>query len=129
MMSSMSATEYELFVRDYIQGLQDQFVADLQSIVVEHDQTKMGRSGATHQFDVYLEIRNPINVIRIAIECKNYTTADVEIGRVRDFFGALTDVGASGVMVTTNKYQAGAIKFAEHYGINLIVLPTLGVRS
>lgn len=59
---------------------------------------------------------------KVAIECKNYSTA-ISKGKVRDFFGVLSDIGnLSGIMVTKKGYQKGAKELAEYYGINLMVI-------
>lgn len=56
---------------------------------------------------------------RFAIECKNYSK-EVSVGRVRDFFGVIHDVGnVKGIFITKKGYQSGAAKFGEHYGISL----------
>ena len=56
---------------------------------------------------------------RVAIECKNYSYG-VSIGKVRDFYGVISDLeDVKGIMVTTVGYQKGAKKFADYYGISL----------
>ncbi|MEK8128856.1 restriction endonuclease [Paenibacillus filicis] len=56
---------------------------------------------------------------RIAIECKNYTN-DIQIGRIRDFFGVVYDIGnIKGIFVTKKGYQSGAKSYADYYGISL----------
>ena len=63
-------------------------------------------------------------VHRVAIECKNYNQK-IPIGRVRDFFGVLYDVGnIKGIMACKEGYQDGAKKFADYYGISLKELRT-----
>ena len=55
-------------------------------------------------------------VHRVAIECKNYNQK-IPIGRVRDFFGVLYDIGnIKGIMACKEGYQDGAKKFADFYG-------------
>ncbi len=56
---------------------------------------------------------------RVAIECKNYSFG-VSIGKVRDFYGVISDLeNVKGIMVTTVGYQKGAKQFADFYGISL----------
>ncbi|TOF18192.1 hypothetical protein CGJ26_24310 [Vibrio parahaemolyticus] len=58
-------------------------------------------------------------VHRVAIECKNYNS-DVSIGKVRDFFAVLHDIGnIKGIFVTKKSYQKGAKESADYYGISL----------
>jgi hypothetical protein len=61
---------------------------------------------------------------KVAIECKNYKRT-VSIGKVRDFYGVLSDLkNVIGIMVTKVGYQEGAKKYADTYGINLKELKT-----
>jgi hypothetical protein len=113
--------EYEKFVQDIYQTLLDS--EDIMPTKVQHNVDIMGRSGCSHQIDVYWEYEIAGVKHRVAIECKNYNTSDIAIGRIRDFFAALIDIGnINGIFVCKNGYQSGAIKFADFYGINLIEL-------
>lgn len=88
---------------------------------VKHDVKLQGKS-ATHQIDVYWEYTFGGVNHRVAIECKNYNT-ELSIAKVRDFYGVLSDIGSiNGILVTKVGYQKGAKKFAEYYGINLVVI-------
>jgi len=111
-------TGYEKFAQEIYQTLLDS--EDIKPTKVQHNVDLIGRSGCKHQIDVYWEYEIAGVTHRVAIECKNYNTSNVPIGRVRDFFGALTDIGnINGIFVCKKGYQSGAIKFAEFYGINL----------
>jgi len=118
--SGMSGSEYERLTRDVYDALLRSEGID--TVVVRHDTDIVGRSGCAHQIDVYWEFRLGGVLFRTAIECKRYASP-VEIGRVRDFYAALSDIGnIQGIVVTTVGYQSGAKKFAEFYGINLLEL-------
>jgi hypothetical protein len=118
--SEMSGTEYECLTRDVYEALLRSEGVD--TVEVRHDTTVVGRSGCAHQIDVYWEFRLGGVLFRTAIECKRYASP-LEIGRVRDFYAALADIGnIQGIVVTTVGYQSGAKKFAEFYGINLLEL-------
>jgi len=110
-------TEYEQFVQTVYQSI---LVAEgVENIVVQHNIELTGRSGCTHQMDVYWEFRLAGQVYRTAIECKAFDQ-DVPIGRVRDFHGVLVDVpGLNGVVATLVGYQSGAKRYAKYYGISL----------
>jgi hypothetical protein len=111
-------TEYEQFVQEVYQALLDN--DDLKPIKVEHNVDLEGCSGCKHQIDVYWEYEIAGIPYRTAIECKNYDTSDISIGKIRDFYGALSDIGnINGIFVCKYGYQSGAKKFADFYGINL----------
>ncbi|MBS1949865.1 MAG: hypothetical protein OJF59_002503 [Cytophagales bacterium] len=112
------AVEYEKFVQDVYQSIVD--AQGYANITVQHNVKLKGRSNQEHQIDIYWEFELAGVKNRVAIECKNYST-EVPIGKVRDFYGVLTDIGnINGVMVSTVGFQSGAKEFASHYGIDLI---------
>ncbi|MEY4893969.1 MAG: hypothetical protein RL751_779, partial [Bacteroidota bacterium] len=89
---------YEKFAQSIYQTLLDN--EDIKPTKVQHNVDLLGRSGCKHQIDVYWEYEIAGIVHRVAIECKNYNTSNISIGRVRDFFAALTDIGnISGIFV------------------------------
>ena len=113
--------EYEKFTQKIYQELIN---ARGISTSVKHDVKLIGRSGQKHQIDVYWEYS--INGIqhKVAIECKNYKK-EIPIGKVRDFYGILSDLtDVSGIMITEVGYQKGAKKYADYYRINLKELRT-----
>ena len=91
----------------------------LLSSSVQHNVKIKGKSGQKHQVDVYWEYNKDGIVHRVVIECKNYSYG-VSIGKVRDFYGVISDLeDVKGIMVTTVGYQKGAKQYADHYGISL----------
>lgn len=103
-------TEYEIFTQEIYQQLVDNDV--LKPTQVHHDVKLVGKSGQKHQIDVYWEYEIDSIIHKVAIECKNYTS-QVSIGKVRDFFGVLFDLGdVDGFMVTKKGYQKG-LKYSE----------------
>lgn len=114
----MTSTEYELFAKEIYEYLLKE---EGLTISVQHNVELDGKA-AKHQIDVYWEFIVAGVKHRVAIECKNYgKNTEVEIGHVRNFFGALYDIGDGirGIMVTKNRYQSGAKKFADYYGIQI----------
>lgn len=110
-------TEYEKFTRELCERLA--LYKGLLSSSVQHNVKLRGKSGLNHQIDVYWEYEKNGEVHRVAIECKNYSYG-VSIGKVRDFYGVISDLeGVKGIMVTTVGYQKGAKQYADHYGISL----------
>lgn len=109
--------EFELFTKRVYQKLKNNEI--LKPTDLKHDVKMKGASGCEHQIDVYWEYEKDGRKYRFAIECKNYYSK-VSIGRVRDFFGVLYDLGnVQGIMVSANGFQTGAKKFAKQYGIKL----------
>ncbi len=112
-------TEYELFAQQVYQRLLSFNNNGLKTIKVQHDVKQKGESGATHQIDVYWEYEIESEVKKVIVECKNYSNP-ISIGKVRDFFGVLTDINsAKGIMATTKGFQSGAKQFADYYNIEL----------
>lgn len=115
---SKEYVEYEKFAQDIFQTLLDD--EEIKPIKVQHNVNIKGRSGCKHQIDVYWEFEIACVTHRVAIECKNYNTSNIPIGRIRDFYGALADIGnITGIFVCKNGYQSGAVSFAKYYGIDL----------
>lgn len=85
----------------------------------QHDIKLMGRSQVRHQIDVYFEREEDGVWKKYAIECKNYASR-VEIGRVRDFWAAIEDIGdINGIFMAKSGYQIGAIRYGTHKQISL----------
>lgn len=113
-------TEYELLAQEIYQILLDS--ESVRTIKINHNILVEGISGQKHQIDVFWEYNLAGVVHKVAIECKNYNKR-VSVGKVRDFSGVLRDIpNTIGIMLTTIGYQEGAIKYADTYGINLMVL-------
>ena len=117
-LSKMNANiEYERFTQEIYQELVNADV--LKATRVQHNVKLKGKSGQEHQIDVYWEYEIAGVRHRVAIECKNYNKK-VEIGKVRDFYGVLSDLNnVAGIMVTKVGYQKGAKEYASTYGITL----------
>ena len=114
--------EYEKFTQEIYQELVNADV--LKTTKVQHNVKLKGRSGQEHQIDVYWEYEIAGTQHRVAIECKNYKIP-VAIGKVRDFYGVLSDLNnVAGIMVTKVGYQKGAKEYASEYGISLKELRT-----
>ena len=117
-----AGTDFELLVQAIYQEILDS--ENFDTIKVEHDVNIEGKSGQSHQIDVYWEIMIAGVLARVAVECKDYAS-NVSVGRLRDFYGALDDIGnIIGIFVTTKGYQKGAKVFAEHKGITLKTVST-----
>lgn len=112
--------EFELFVK----AIYEEILAldGYDTIKVAHDVSLLGRSKQPHQIDVYWEFKLAGITHRVAVECKDYKNT-ISVGKVRDFYGALEDIGSiHGIFVTTKGYQSGAITYAKHKNISLKVI-------
>jgi hypothetical protein len=110
-------TEYEKLTQDIYQTLNAN--ESFKNIKVQHNVKIKGKSGCEHQIDVYWEFTNMGEIHKVAIECKNYNK-EVSIGKIRDFFGVLHDIGnVKGIFVTKIGYQKGAKLFGDYYDISL----------
>jgi len=112
--------EFEIFVK----AIYDEILKQdgYENVIVKHDVNIMGKSGQLHQVDIYWEFNIAGVSHKVAVECKEYKNT-VSVGKIRDFYAALEDVGnINGIFVTTKGYQSGAIKYAEHKNISLKVV-------
>lgn len=115
-----SSTAYEKFVREVHQSLVNQDA--VKNIDVQHNVTIKGKSGATHQIDVYWEFEVAGNVYKTCIECKEHSSA-VKKTHVASFIAVLDDIGGvTGIFVTTKSYQKGAKLLAKQGNVRLLVL-------
>ena len=116
-------TEYELLVAQIHQGML-QFDG-VENISVKHDVTITGKSGATHQIDVYWEFKLAGVIYRTCVECKNYKSA-IKKSQVASFAEILRDIGnADGIIATTSSYQKGARLLAQANNIRLVLVNNL----
>ncbi|EHH1174012.1 TPA: restriction endonuclease [Vibrio parahaemolyticus] len=116
-MAKNSGKQFELLVKAIYEEILSQ--DSVESIEVKHDVSLVGKSGQEHQIDVYWSFKIGGETMQVAIECKDYKSA-VSVGRIRDFWAALDDIGnIKGIFVTTKGYQSGAVTFANHHKIAL----------
>lgn len=115
--------EYELLVARILQGMlkYDGF----ENLCVDHDVTLIGKSGATHQIDVFWEFKAAGTVYRTCVECKNYNSAVKKL-HVAAFSATLSDIGnANGIIATTSSFQKGAKLLAEQNNVRLVLVNNL----
>ncbi|WP_196799880.1 restriction endonuclease [Mariprofundus ferrooxydans] len=116
-------TEYELLVARILQGMlkYDGF----ENLHVEHDVVLTGKSGATHQIDVFWEFKAAGTIYRTCVECKNYASAVKKL-HVAAFSATLADIGnANGIIATTHSFQKGAKLLAQQNNIRLVLINNL----
>lgn len=114
------AIEYELLTRAIYESVLQQ--DGVENVEVKHNVQVAGRSGVSHQIDVFWEFIQVGITHRVLIECKNYSS-NLSLEKARSFFGVLHDVGnARGLIVTRTGFQSGVIDFCKYYGIGLKLL-------
>lgn len=89
-------------------------------IKVENKYDIVGKSGTTHNIDVYYQFELNGIVHRVIFECKNWKSK-VSKDKVLTLKAIIDDIPNSvGIMVAPKGYQSGAKTFAEHHDIELI---------
>jgi len=113
-------TKYEILVAQIHQAMLD--YDGFENLRVEHNVTLTGKSGSTHQIDVYWEFIAAGLTYRTCIECKNYSSS-VKKSHVAAFSEILRDIGnVNGVIATTVSFQKGAKLLANHNNIRLVLV-------
>jgi hypothetical protein len=96
----------------------------VQTIIIEPNKILHGKSGATHQVDVYWEFVAGATARKCAIEAKHW---DKPVSRreLSKFRAVLKDLQGQhkGVFVASSGYQKGARTYAERHGIDVYIFP------
>ena len=80
----------------------------------------IGRSGASHEIDVFYEFERAGVPHRVAIECKD-TGRPVTKGQVQEFYAKVIDLqNVVPIVVSRHGFQEGAKQYADHYDIHLL---------
>jgi hypothetical protein len=115
---SQDSDSYELLVKNLHEALLKH--DGVETINVQHNVKLIGKSGASHQIDVYWEFKLAGVTYKTCIECKYYKRS-VEKSHIAAFSGILEDLGnATGIFATCSDYQSGAKLFAQAKGIRLV---------
>jgi hypothetical protein len=111
-----SSKDYELLVREIYQQMLDQDQA--LNVVVQQNVQKQGRATG-HQIDVYWELCLGGVTHKVAVQAKRWKNP-IRKGDVLTFKGVLEDLpGTIGIMVTSSRYQKGAVDVAKAAGITI----------
>ncbi|WP_373598708.1 restriction endonuclease [Paraclostridium bifermentans] len=90
------------------------------NIKVERNVKIVGKSGTTHQIDVYYQFEMNGITHRVIIECKDHNKR-VEKSMIQSFKGVIDDIGnCTGIFASRNGFQSGAKEYAKYYDIELI---------
>ncbi len=117
------STKYEILTKELHEAL---LRSDgVESIKVLHNVKIKGKSGATHQIDVYWEFILAGVKYKTCIECK-HLDHPVRKSHIATFATILEDIGnTTGIFATTTGFQKGAIQLANQRGIRLILVNAL----
>jgi hypothetical protein len=109
--------EFELFVAELYKTSDD--------LIVSHDVTETGKSGAKRQVDVMVIQKNKLHTTKTIIECKRWK--DPVDRHIIDVLAAsIKDLGANkGVIFTTKGYEEGAVLYAKHENIDILMIRDL----
>lgn len=105
------------------------FVADMYGedpdLLVEHNVTETGKSGAKRQIDVRFTHHVKAHTYVTIVECKRWKDK-VDRDRIDVLAATIEDLNASkGVMFTTTGFEPGAEAYAKQKGIDLFVVRDL----
>lgn len=121
---------YEELTRDLVRRLG--ILRGVTTVRLERDVSIQGKA-THHQIDVIWQFRAPgtEQVQTILFECRHYK-APIKKGRLLEFKGVIDDIAEyegprsvdnpSGTMVTLSRYQVGARRVAETYGLTIAEL-------
>lgn len=91
-------------------------------VQVQHDVKLQGKSGATHQIDVFWEFNLAGVTYKTLVEAKDWKSP-VEKEQILSLKAKIDDIpNSNGIFVSRTGYQAGAKTYAEHNGIQLYTL-------
>jgi hypothetical protein len=107
----------------------ERFVAGIyaedENLLVEHNVTLIGKSGATRQIDVRFTHTVKAHTYVTVVECKRWKDR-VTRERIDVLAATIEDVNASkGVMFTTTGFEPGAEAYAKQKGIDLFLVRDL----
>lgn len=113
--------EFELFVKKI-------YEVD-PNLIVEHNVTLVGKSGAKRQIDVLITQKSKLHTYITLVECKKWKKK-VDRARVDVMVASIEDLNASkGVIFTTNGYEEGAEKYAASKNIDIFVIRELNDKD
>lgn len=111
------------FISDW--GGFEKLVADMHqtgAVSVEKNIVLTGKSGAPRQIDVLLIHQEGLYTHKTLVECKYWNTK-ITRQHIDAMAAAVEDLNAAkGVFFTTKGYQSGAIKVAQHKGIDIFIV-------
>lgn len=113
--------DYEVLVQSIFQEIHNQETAN--NIIVERDVKLIGKSGTTHQIDVFWQFEIGGIKYSTIVQAKDWASS-VKQEQILALKSVLDDLPRQprGIIVTRKGFQKGARKFAESHGIELFEL-------
>lgn len=104
----------------------EQFVAELykdsDEVLVQHNVTETGKSGAKRQIDVKVTQKTKLHTLTTIIECKRWKEK-VDRQIIDVLFASVEDLNANkGAIFTTQGYEEGAIQYARSKNIDIFII-------
>lgn len=104
----------------------EQFVAELykdsDEVLVQHNVTETGKSGAKRQIDVKVTQKTKLHNLTTIIECKRWKEK-VDRQIIDVLFASVEDLNANkGAIFTTQGYEEGAIQYARSKNIDIFII-------
>ncbi len=120
-MRKNTGKDYELLTQQIYQQLLDHENDNYHKIKVQHDVKIVGKSGITHQVDVYWEFKMADVLYKTVIEVKDWSNK-VKQEHLMAFKSKIDDIPdfPTGVFVGRSGFQSGAIDYAIAHGIKLV---------
>lgn len=113
----LTPTEFEKYCLEILKGYAEE--EKLKDFSITHNRIVSVTDG-DYQIDIYAEFTAMRSNFKVLCECKQYKGA-VSREKVTTLHQKLQSIGAQkGVLLSTGKFQSGAIKFAKEHGIALI---------
>jgi len=114
---------YELFVKKVYSALQSiKQLPHCSNVSLQHNVVKTDSGGIDRQFDLYWEREEFGKIKKTILECKDYQNG-VSIDRVDALIGKMVDFpDIIPVLVTSVKYQKGALRKAKNHNIEILVV-------
>ena len=117
MLDVKDSTEYEKVAQQVYQAILA--TDEVDTIEALHNVQITGRSGVTHQIDVYWRYLKDGVEHQVLVECKYYKST-IDLIHARNLLGLLTDIpNSQGVLLTTLGFQSGVVNLCNFYGISL----------
>ena len=117
MLDVKNSAEYEKVAQQVYQAILAS--EEVETIEVLQNVQITGRSGVSHQIDVYWRYLEDGVEHQVLVECKYYKST-IDLIHARNLLGLLTDIpNSQGVLLTTMGFQSGVVNLCNFYGISL----------
>jgi restriction endonuclease Mrr len=121
----MTPTEFEQYCKEILERFAQK--ENLQDFVILHD-VHLESNDGNYQIDVFAEFRALGVSFKVLCECKQYKNR-VSREKVAVLESKVRSLGAQkGILLSTAKFQKGAVQYAEKHGIALVEVSKLDVN-